>query len=102
MQRLGRVHTEIVLHGEHPAQRVVTTETTVEQDVDQPGEVFGDPQIIEEQTGNGRLPGPGNGQEAMVADQGSYPIGRGSQAVGGLIDRTGVGVAGNDVGRERQ
>lgn len=74
VDRLCRMHPEILLHGEQPAHRLVTGESAVEQHVDQTGVMLRDTVVVEEQRGDTGRAGVGHGQQMMIAHQCAHTV----------------------------
>ena len=94
MDGFGGVDAEGVERGEHPAECFVAGESAVEEDVDEAGVVLGDAVVVEEECGDRGLAGCGDGEEVVVADECTYPVGGDSEVSGDLVDGEGVGSVG--------
>lgn len=101
VQRIGGMHAEIVLHGEHPRHHLVAAVTAVEQYLDQTVEVFDDAELVEEHGGDRGLTAAGDGEQMMVPDQRPYPVGRHPQSAGDIVDRQHVEIGRETVLRQR-
>lgn len=102
VQGVGGAHAEIVLDGEQPFHGIVAGESAIEQNLDEPGEVLGDAEIVEEDLWHGGLTVARDREQTVIADQRAHPIPGDAQTIGDVIEGVNGDVGWHDVTRQRQ